>query len=69
MGQWEREISRHTAIDKKNGGDVVPLKVAIYPGVKELCKLPFSDKSRDKERQLINAHNLADADGTNSAFF
>jgi hypothetical protein len=48
---------------------VAPLKVAIYPGVKELCKLPFSDKTRDKERRLINAHNLANADGANSALF
>lgn len=69
MGQWEREIARHTAIEQKNGRDVAPLRVAIYPGVKELCKLPFSDKTRDKERRLINAHNLANADGANSALF
>ena len=69
MGQWEREIRRHTAIDKMNSGEVSPLKVVVYTGVKEICQLPLSDTTKDKDRKLINAHNLADADSKLSDYF
>eukprot|EP00956_Cyclotella_meneghiniana_P035017 scaffold110358_cov66-Cyclotella_meneghiniana.AAC.1 len=52
LTQWEREIAQHT----RHPLTGKPLKVIIYPGVKELCD------SRSSSKELMNPRVLADAD-------
>jgi len=57
LGQWENEINRHMTL---------PLKVYVYRGVKEICSAsvlsPNKTTTQLSQRNLIHAHNLAEAD-------
>mmetsp|Transcript_20650 Transcript_20650/g.44862 ORF Transcript_20650/g.44862 Transcript_20650/m.44862 type:complete len:1793 (-) Transcript_20650:162-5540(-) len=54
LAQWQREISRHTKVS--NTGK--PLKVAVYPGVRDLC----NPSSPHEDFRLVHPRNLANAD-------
>ena len=56
LSQWEREISRHTKIPETGR----PLKVVVYPGVRELCKSGSSSPHDDFH--LVHPRHLANAD-------
>jgi E3 ubiquitin-protein ligase SHPRH len=55
LAQWQREISRHTK-DPVTGE---PLKVLVYPGVRNLCS---SGACPHQDFHLIHPKHLADAD-------
>jgi hypothetical protein len=63
--QWQREIARHTAIPCDAGsssGDTRPLKVVVYPGIRELNNKRGKGKQGEESFKLIYPHYLADAD-------
>jgi SNF2 family DNA or RNA helicase len=61
ISQWQREIQRHT-------GGLKALKVAVYPGLRELFKQQQGKKARSRSKEkgnsfhLVHPKNLADAD-------
>jgi hypothetical protein len=65
LNQWEREISRHTSISSVNCPDSIgrPLKVIVYPGVKEICSTSHTQAIQSNVMQLLHPQKLADADG------
>ncbi|KAL7531502.1 hypothetical protein ACHAXR_007093 [Thalassiosira sp. AJA248-18] len=56
LTQWSREIRRHT----KDHATGKPLKVAIYPGVKDLCCA--GSRAPHKDFHLVHPNHLANAD-------
>ncbi|KAL3808193.1 hypothetical protein ACHAXA_009548 [Cyclostephanos tholiformis] len=54
--QWQKEIRRHTR-DPISGR---PLKVVVYPGVRELCRAV--DSTPHEDFHLVHPRHLADAD-------
>jgi len=63
LGQWEREIQKHTCIRSDEKDPIgCPLKVIVYPGVKEICSLSHVQAHQSKLRHLVHAHKLADCD-------
>ena len=56
LAQWQSEINRHT-LDPQTGR---PLKVVVYPGMRELCSLESSKPHA--HFPLVHPRTLADAD-------
>jgi len=56
LSQWEREISRHTKMPETGR----PLKVVVYPGIRELCKSGAASPHDDFH--LVHPRHLANAD-------
>ena len=56
LSQWQKEIIRHTK-DPQTG---LPLKVVVYPGIRELCKSGSSSPHPDFH--FVHPRILADAD-------
>jgi E3 ubiquitin-protein ligase SHPRH len=67
LNQWQREIQRHTLVEtitstsRGTSEEKVyrPLKVLVYPGVRDLCK---QGKMKSKETMLLHPRHLAEAD-------
>ena len=56
LAQWQSEIEQHT-LDPQNGQ---PLKVVVYPGMRELCNTESSKPHA--QFPLVHPRTLADAD-------
>lgn len=62
LNQWEREIQRHTAIKDAKNGEIRPLQVVVYPGIRSLCNQRAKKRIREGQSNLIHPKRLADAD-------